>query len=141
MTLVCETCGGEFERRGSRGPIPLYCDARCNHTAWRRRQGMAERTLIDPEDRAWAARERQRRRRGYQGRVTRPIRAVESSREFVDPAPFVEWFKGQGRTAEELGIDATQMARILSGEQKRMSLDMIDAALLKTDVGLWELYP
>jgi hypothetical protein len=54
VTLVCANCGGEFERRGRRGPIPRFCSPEC-------------RTLRERERRAqigvWAAVDRQTKRR------------------------------------------------------------------------------
>lgn len=149
-TLVCEVCEEEFTRKGTRGPIPFACGARCRGTAFRRRQGMAERFVYEDEaERRLADRLGQRRRRGYQGKVTRPIADAprETRGPSLDPAPFLVWLDGRREAHEtdhelaaRFGLDGSQLRRLRAGEQG-VTLDVVDRALLKSPTGLWELYP
>lgn len=42
MLLVCTVCNNKFERKGSRGPIPKYCGAKCVSVIQRSKPGRIE---------------------------------------------------------------------------------------------------
>ena len=48
MFIECESCGREFERRGSRGRVPRFCGQRC-----RKRASRAVKAPFANDKRVW----------------------------------------------------------------------------------------
>jgi hypothetical protein len=130
--------------------VSSWC-RRCGADAcreYRQRNPEAERRRRDPEYdalRRMQQRDYMRRKRAIPPERRRAVMTGPASKSPVlDAAPFAAWLKATGYDSGELqrltGVDGSRFRYIIRGEQKRVSLDLVDRIMLAMGAQIDDVY-